>query len=208
MTTTLHAGALASGLLLLLFPADRLLSSSVELRTFGCFRRLDHSPGPRPWWWVPILWFDPVRAFVGAWLITWPLPARDVEWAALPKTACGLTIALLAAGVLCQLFTRRDRTVLLAPMGFVAGVVVALVPWHVAALGLTIAVTAMLAFRQFQVFFIAGFLTIGVLGFVLKAEIPWLLSALAMLALPIAASVAMERTLEIPAWRAPVRTRP
>jgi hypothetical protein len=161
MTLSAHASLFAPGLLLLLFPADRLLSSTTELRTFAHFQRLENSPSHRRWWWVPLLWLDPVRGFAGAWLLTSPLREAPTSWAALPKPAYALVVALLAASVLCQLPTRRDRAALLAPVGFVAGLVAALVPWTASGLGLTLAVTAMLGFRQFHAFFTVGLFAVG-----------------------------------------------
>lgn len=198
MTLPAHASLFAPGLLLLLFPADRLLSSAIELRSFAFFQRLENSPGHQRWWWVPLLWLDPVRGFAGAWLLTAPLRETPTFWAALPKPAYALVVAVLAASVLCQLPTRRDRTALLAPVGFVAGIVAALVPWTVSFLGLTLATTAMLGFRQFHAFFTVGLFTVCGLGFAFQAEVPWLMPAVGVLALPIMASVATERSLELP----------
>lgn len=198
MTFSAHASLFAPGLLLLLFPADRLLSSVIELRSFAFFHRLENSPGHQRWWRVPLLWLDPLRGFAGAWLLTAPLRETPTSWAALPKPAYALVAAMLAASVVCQLPTRRDRTALLAPVGFVAGMVVALVPWTVSLLGLTLATTAMLGFRQYHAFFTVGLFTVCGLGFAFRAEVPWLIPAVVVLALPIMASVATGRSLELP----------
>lgn len=82
---TIHWSVFVPGVLLLLYPADRLLSSLVELRSFDCFQNLDNSPRYRPWWWVPALWIDPLRGFAGTWLLTtleWP--TRNASRPAVP----------------------------------------------------------------------------------------------------------------------------
>jgi hypothetical protein len=198
---TIELRLFAPGLLLLLFPAEWLLSSMVQLRSLDRFQSLQNSPRDRPWWWVPALWLDPLRAFAGAYLLRAALGAPVDDWASTPKLEYSVVVAAVGVGVLCQMFTRRDPEAVLAPIGFVAGLVAALTPWQVAAIGVTMAVTAMLAFRRFHAFFTIGLCAVGALGFVLKAEVAWLVPALAALALPFAVSALSGRALEIPTRR-------
>jgi hypothetical protein len=195
---TIDPALCASGLLLTIFPADRLLSQWVRLRSFDCFHTLERSPEHRPWWWVPALWLDPLRGFAGAWLLKASLGAPRADWAALPKDAYALIVAALGAGVVSQLFTRRDSEALLAPLGFVVGIVAALTPWAVAALGVAVALIAMCAFRRFHAFFTAGFIALAALGLALRAPGAWLVAALIVVALPLAVSAMTGRALEIP----------
>lgn len=196
---TIHAGWFALGGLLLLFPADRLLSGRVRLRSFESFQTLENSPRRRAWWWVPLLWLDPLRGFAGAWSLRWSLPTAGQDWAAAEKIPYAAVVAVLCAGVACQMFRRGEREALLAPLGFVGGIVAALTPWAVACIGLAMALTAMNAFRRFQAFFAAGFAVVGCLGLALKAEPRWLILALVILALPGVVGVTSGRPLEIPA---------
>ena len=126
---TIHWSLFAPGVLLLLYPADRLLSSLVELRSFECFQNLENSPRYRPWWWVPVLWLDPLRAFLGAFLLQRAVGITDVTWTLTPKPGYALLIGVIAVGVLCQTITRRgDTGILMTPIGCAAGVVTALTP--------------------------------------------------------------------------------
>lgn len=196
---TIHWSVFVPGLVLLIFPADRLLSRVVELRSFDCFQTLENSPRHRPWWWVPALWLDPVRGFAGAWLLQHAFGLASVTWAAAPKAEYASFVALLGLGVLCQTFTRRgDRGVLLAPIGFVAGIVVALTPWPVSLIGLVTAALGLFALRQFHVFFAFGLAAVALLGFVLGAAPMWLGPAVGALALPIVAGLVTGSTLEVP----------
>lgn len=187
-----------SGVLLLLFPADRLLSRCVQLRSLDWFRSLENSPRYRPWWWVPMLWLDPLRAFLGVYLLKAALLAADPSWVGMNKLSYGVVVALICGSVIAQMFTRREADVLLAPLGFVAGIVAALTPWPVALIGLTMAVTAMFAFRRLYAFFGFGLAAVGILGALFKAPVAWLIPALAILFLPMVVAFLSGWTLEIP----------
>lgn len=196
---TIYWIALVPGVLLLLFPADRLLSSLVELRSFDCFQHLENSARYRPWWWVPALWVDPVRGFAGTWLLQHAFGLASATWAAAPKLEYGCLVALLGLGVLCQTFTRRgDERVILAPVGFVAGMLAALMPWPVTVIGLVTAALGLFAFRQFHAFFGFGMMAVAILGFVLEAPVMWLWPAAGALALPLMTGLVTGSTLEVP----------
>lgn len=187
------------GVLLLLLPADWLMSSVVQLRSFDCFQSLEDSPRHRPWWWVPVLWLDPLRGFFGAFLLKQALGLTSIVWASTPKSEYALLVAVLALGVVCQILTRRgDRDVLLAPIGFVVGVAAALTPWPVMIIGTVVAALGLFALRQFHWFFVFGFIAVALLGFVLGAAPFWIWPASAVFALPIVTAVVLGRTLELP----------
>jgi hypothetical protein len=194
--------ALVPGVLLLLFPADRLLSARVELRSFESFNSLVNSPNHRPWWWVPALWFDPLRACLGTLLLKHALALAPAPWAELPKTAYWTAVGTLVLAVIAQMVTRREKDALLAPLGFVAGLAAALVPWHVALLALASAIAALFAFRNFPVFFVAGAAVVGGLGFAFHADSAWIVPTATLLVLPVVVAFLTGTTLEIPTHRA------
>lgn len=195
---TIHWSLLGPGLLLLLFPADRLLSSTVVLRSFESFRTLEDSPRHRPWWWVPVLWIDPIRGLVGTLLVKQALAIVSEEWALVPLAAYWSMTVILGLAVLAQIFTRRDRDVLLAPIGFVAGVVAALIPWPVAGIAFPLAFAGLFGFRSFHAFFSVGLAAIAIIGFALRAKVAWVAPAVGVLSLPIIAGFLARATLELP----------
>jgi hypothetical protein len=207
---TIHWALFVPGVLLLLFPADRLLSSRVELRSFDCFQSLENSPRFRPWWWVPILWLDPLRGLAGPLLVRRALALGSEHWGDVSKPAYALLVALLSLAVVVQMFTRRgDRGVLLAPLGFVAGIVGALTPWPVAAIAIATSLLGLFALRQFHAYFAFGIGAVGLLGVVLDTHLMWIIPAAAAFALPIIAGIVTGSTLELPtrnASRAPQST--
>jgi hypothetical protein len=195
---TIHWTLFVPGVLLLLYPADRLLSSLVELRSFDCFQNLENSPRYRPWWWVPVLWLDPLRGFLGTILVQRAAGITGVTWDLTPKPEYALFVAVIAVGVLCQTITRRgDAGVLLAPIGFVAGAVTALAPLAVALIGIVTAALGLFAFRQLHAFFAFGLMAVGLLGLVLGAGMMWIAPAVGVLSLPIVAGLVTGSTLEI-----------
>ncbi len=196
---TIHWVLFVPGVLLLLFPADRLLSRFVELRSFDCFNSLNNSPRHRPWWWVPALWLDPLRAFAGTVLLLRAMELETVFWTVLPKAGYGVLLATIGVGVLCQTFTRRGGGgVLLAPIGYGSGVVAALTPWTLASIGLLAAVLGIFAFRRFHAFFSCGALALPLLGVALGAKAFWLVPAASVLVLPLMVSWACGWPLELP----------
>ncbi len=186
------------GVVLLLFPADRLLSAQVRLRTFESFRNLSTEATFRPWWWVPALWLDPLRGFAGVWLLQRALALGSAEWNLVPKPAYGLLLGLVLLSGYAQTFTKRDDEVMLAPVGFVAGVIVAFLPGLVATLALVMAAIGLFAFRGFHAFFSGGLVAVTVIGLGLGAPFWWVAPAAGVCALPILGGVLSRRTLEIP----------
>lgn len=197
---------LVPGVLLLLFPADRLLSARVELRSFESFNSLVNSPRHRPWWWVPALWLDPLRACFGTLLLKHALALTPAPWAEMPKAAYWTVVGTLVLAVIAQMVTRREKDALLAPLGFLAGIAAALVPWHVALLALASAIAALFAFRNFPVFFVAGATVVAALGFGFRADPAWIVPAAALQVLPVIVAFATGTTLEIPTHHADAKT--
>lgn len=184
---------------LLAFPADRLLSSRVELRSFECFQTLENSPRFRPWWWVPVLWLDPLRGFVAVWIFRHDLAFGSAERTPISFAHYGTLVAFVVIAIMVQTFTRRgDHHSLLAPIGFVAGVAAALVPWPVAAIGVTAALIGLFAFRQFSAYFVCGPIAVVVIGYVLDARMMFVFLAACGFVMPIATEFITGKHLEIP----------
>lgn len=196
---TIHWSLLVPGVLLLLYPADRLMSSLVELRNFDRFRSLENSPRYRPWWWVPALWLDPLRGFCGTFLLRESLGVTLVPWEQVPAVGYAWVVGLLMLGVVCQVFTiRGDQGVMLAPMGYVAGVVAALTPWPVSIPALVLSMLGLFALRQFGAFFFFGLVAVALLGFLFRVEFAWVAPAAGAFALPLGLGVLSGSSLELP----------
>jgi len=97
--------------------------------------------------------------------------------------------------------TSRDSEKLLTPLGYVAGVVAALIPWEVATIGIVAAGVAVIAFSAFHAFFTVGFFIVILLGLILESRMHWLLAAAGLLLLPLITSRVSGRSLELPTRR-------
>jgi hypothetical protein len=178
-------------LVLLFLPVDSLLTKRLKLRAYEHINFGEGSWARKPSaWWTPSLWFDPVRAFSGAWLLVnawgWEDAATGwVKW--VPFLTSSLLLAL-ATGV--QLHTRREKGALLAPTGYIAGVWFALLSPAVALLAVVVAVVGVFAFRTWSAFFFCGAAYAGCAGLWLMGKdlqaplsaglalLPWLVSAI------------------------------
>ncbi|MCF3649259.1 hypothetical protein [Synoicihabitans lomoniglobus] len=195
---TIAWSLLVPGALLLLIPANSFLSTVVQLRTFDSFNNLDSRRHHRPWWWVPSLWLDPARGYLGALLVKISLTLTSDLWAYVPKPDYALLMVVLGLGIISQLYTRREEHVLLAPIGFVAGMLFALLTWPVALVGLIAGVTGLFAFRSFAAFFVTALVGVAGLGLLLGERPLWLVPAVVVCGLPIIASLITGSTLELP----------
>lgn len=148
-----HWSLLLPAALLACYPLDRLLPRYMKCRTSDALTD-PAAKHRRGWWrWQPELWLDVVRVAVAAWLI---------DFAFQPETATERWIAalavsvILAVGLCCQMWTRREEDSVLAPITFLTGTMLALLPPAAALAVFTLAITATLAFRSYIGFFVAG----------------------------------------------------
>jgi hypothetical protein len=153
------------GLLLLLLPLDWLLVGEVRLgqmeQMFQSARRRKVSG-----WNALVLIGDSLRAGLGAWCMfrgagIW---AEGREWARPELVVPGVLALGLLAGMVAQLYTRRDSEALLAPLGYSAGLIAALANPMAAVLGLIMAVAMVMGLRNWSAFFVTAALGVGGLG--------------------------------------------
>lgn len=189
---------LVPGLFLLMFPTSGMLSSKVQLRTWESFQSLHSVEAKRPWWWVPALWIDPVRAVAGVYLLRESMGLQVTFWSQMPRTEYGVLVGAMVIGVIAQLYSRREEGVMLAPVGYVVGMLALLLPLPVAIAGLVMAITLTYAFRQFGAFFMGGLLGIAILGALLRMELMWLLPAVGVCSVPLIANLVTSNTMKLP----------
>ena len=195
---TIHWSYLVGAVLALMFPTDLLLPQATRLRDFESFVSLEDSPQKRPWWWLLALWLDPVRAFGGTALLLRAVVAPAGRHALVHSPAYWIITLILSASCLSQCLTRRDSEALLAPIGFSVGCLCVIVAPAAAAIGFALAIMSLFAFRRLNAFFGVAFATLPILDYFLGGRLPWLLPALIVLAIPLAATLITGRTLELP----------
>ncbi len=182
--------------LLLLFPGDRLMGPQVELFNFD--RGNNRSAGQNRLRWVYVRWLEPLRAFGGAFALKLSLPLTTDLWRYVSVEAYWLFVVLLLVGLIAQMPTGREEGALLAPVGYMIGLLFALLPWPMAAVGIVSGVTGLFAFRLLPGFFGFTGAVVGLVGLLFKFPPMWLIPAVGLLFVPVFAGLLTGRTLESP----------
>ncbi len=144
------------------------------------------------------LWIDPLRAFAGAWLLrnAWvTVGPLEGAWIHVPLVA---TFALLALALGMQMHTRRDDTVLLAPMGYSIGLAFAILPPQIAALVIVSAVACTMGFRGWWAFYFFGAAAAAVFGYLILRVNLWMAGSVALLLEPLLLALMLKRSLAFP----------
>jgi hypothetical protein len=193
-------------LLLLFYPLDHALRGRVRLRAYEDVRN-DRPDAADAWWRQPWTWVDPIRACVGGWLLrtAWTIePPVDGFWLHLPLMGT-LVVLALALGV--QMHTRRVDSVLLAPMGYSAGLVFALLPPQVAVLVVVLAFVCLMAFRGWWAFFFFGAAGAGAFGYLILRVNLWMAGTVVLMMMPLMLGMLVRRELLLPSARVQTRSR-
>ena len=95
----------------------------------------------------------------------------------------------------------------MAPMGFLAGILVLLVAPVVAAITLILATAAVFGLRSFFAFFCAGMFLVPAIGLPFKSGIICVVICAMLFGLPMLLSIILGRTLELPTARDPNRAK-
>ncbi|GAB5562620.1 MAG: hypothetical protein SynsKO_42670 [Synoicihabitans sp.] len=186
----------APAALLLLFPGEWLMPSKIELLSFDRINNRSAPVNRRRW--VYVRWLDPLRGFGGAYTLKVSLPLTTDLWFYVPGAEYGLFVAVLVAGTVAQLPTRREAGALLAPVGYTMGVMFGVVPWPMAGVGLIAGITTLFAFRQFGSFFGFAAVGAGLVGLLFEVAPLWLIPAVGLMFIPLIAALMTGRALEVP----------
>lgn len=178
------------GLLLGFVPPRLLLNSECRYLTFEefWFRVLKRQGGEgrrRRWWKLPLVWIDPVRGYVAAWMLLDAFePAADASglMVHLPSAiSCGLIMLAVAV----QTTGRAHERESLSPGGFVAGAMLRMLPPQVSIAVLVIGASASMAIQGYAVGYLAACATMAVAGFLFMGKSVVLLGALGVMMMPV-----------------------
>lgn len=197
---TIHWLFFATALALLFFPMETWIRGEFRMRDYESVRN-DKSKGRRSWWRQPEIQLDPLRAFAGAWLIkhSWSIdPLVTGVWSLLPIVA---TCAICAMATIVQMHSRQYDDAFFAPIGFVAGVICALLPPQVAVLVVASSIAYMMAFRGWASFFVCGAATTAIFGYMILKRDFWMIGSVGVMATPLILSFFTGRRLFLPTRR-------
>lgn len=187
-------GILLPALVLLYYPADRILPQGLRLRTYGQLSDPARSHRVRWWLWQPALWADAGRCGVSLWLVRFAL-APTGGLGAQPAAILG---GLLLVGVLPQMVTARKAGTMLAPLGYVFAALFVLLPFAAALPVLVLGVVGLMALREFSAIFIGGGIVTGVFGYLLGGPVPTVAALAATFVLPVVVSTMFRSRLVLP----------
>lgn len=164
---TISWGYLLLGLILALFPGKILRGD--ECRHFNCeqlVRRMtDKTRKRRRWWKLPAVWIDPVRGFFAAWLLKDALvrnPGAHGLEAQLPTL---LPMLILTVGLTVQTSGNREKSQLVAPAGYLAGLMIGWLPWMISVPAVILGGSSAVAFRRWEAAFAIGSATTLIIGY-------------------------------------------
>lgn len=176
---------LAQALVLLLFPLGLALGKSTKLCTYSQLSDLDVPHWIVSWMLVPILWVDPLRAFLGTWFLCDAIALDPLKKGTLTQLPILLSIGVLVVALLVQIFVVRKAESMLAPLGFASGMLLAInIPMIAAVFSLILAIAGASAMRNWSAFFAIAAVTVVGFGFLFKGNHLWLVGTAALMMLP------------------------
>lgn len=194
---------LVCGLALGLVPPQLLIKSEVRYLHFDTVWTRIAGKDPttrrrRRWWKLPLVWIDPVRGYVVAQFIS-------DAFRALPHANHFLRLAPLLCVCLClaivllvQTGGRAAQEETVAPCGFLAGMLVPLLPLIVVVCAIALGAAMMIATKRFAAGFITAALVTGVLGYVFLRAVPRVACCAFLVSVPFLVSWFRARPLVMP----------
>ena len=166
-----------TGLVFGLIPPRYLLNSDCRYLTFESLwtrvlRREKDSQKRRRWWKLPLVWIDPVRGYVAATMVNRAfeaVPKATFIQAQYPVLAL---LVVVMAVLLVQTRGRPHEPESLSPAGFMAGMMLALLPPTVAIGAMVVGGATAIALQGYSAGYLAAMLLTAGIGFVFMGKSP------------------------------------
>jgi hypothetical protein len=188
-------GILLPAIVLLFYPADRILPQFLRLRSYGQLSDPAHTHRHRWWLWQPALWADALRCAVAIWLVDFSLTPIGGNAGAKPVVLLG---GLLLIGVLPQMVTWRKAATMFAPLGYVFAALFVLLPFAAALPVAVLGIVGLMALREFSAIFVGGALVTGVFGYLLGGSVATVVIQAGVFVLPVVVSTMFRCKLVLP----------
>lgn len=139
----------------------------------------------RRWWKLPLVWIDPVRGAVVAYYIieAFPKPPRGSGLSPYPYLSA-TAIALLMC-LWMQTVGRRRNGETISPMGFLAGMIIVVLPYEVSVPVLVVGLSSVVAVRDYVYGYAAATLMCIGFGYFFMGVNLKLIAPIALLMLPL-----------------------
>lgn len=194
-------------LLLLFYPLELLLPRHFGLKELSYIDFGEVGARRRAPWSFPALWSDGIRSFAGAHLLksAWTLEPFSGRLSHVPVLA---VLVILSLSLIVQMHTRRKADRFIAPVSFMIGLWLALLPASVALVAVAAGGVCMVAFRSLTAFFFCGGVAVEVLGYaVLHVGGYWSVAAGVTGLIPCLVSLLGHRRLAVPVRVEIIKTR-
>ncbi len=188
-------GILLPAIVLLFYPADRILPLNLRLRTYGQLSDPARPHRHRWWLWQPALWADALRCGVSIWLVQFALTPLGGNGGRTPTVLLG---GLLLVGVLPQMVTLRKPGTMFVPLGYVFAALFVLLPFAAALPAAILGAVGLMALREFSAIFIGGAIVTGVFGYLLGGSVTTVAILATVFALPVVVSTMFRCKLVLP----------
>lgn len=198
-----HWIPLLCGLFFGLIPPRLLLNSECRYLNFESFWNRVVTPQKsnqrkRRWWKLPLVWIDPFRGYVTAWMLTQSF-APEVGAQGVEKLAPLLATAMALFVVLwVQSSGRRQQNETISPCAFLAGMMLAILPPIVAISAIAIGATTAVALNSFAAGYIVAAITTACIGYLFLGRSLWLPIHTALVATPLVLNWIRRTALVIP----------
>ncbi len=137
------------------------------------------------WWRLPLLWIDPLRGYMVAWFLLDGLRPVPKASPGLVYAEIGLTALMLLSVLKVQTGHRSKERESIAPVLFLGGMLVALLPWTVWAPAFVLGVATAIAMNGFIAGFLFAALAVIGAGYIYMSSFFTLATALLLLVAPI-----------------------
>ncbi len=188
-------GILLPAIVLLFYPADRILPHSLRLRTYGQLSDPARSHRHNWWLWQPALWADALRCAVAIWLVGFALSPLGNNAAAKPSVLLG---GLILVGVLPQMVTLRKAATMFAPLGYVFAALFVMLPFAAALPVAVLGVVGLMALREFSAIFVGGAIVTAASGYLLGGSVTAVVIMAGVFVLPMVVSTMFRCKLVLP----------
>lgn len=197
---TTHWGYLICGIALAWLPGFWLRSR--DCREFQCERlqrRLQETGRRRRRWWkLPAVWVEPLRGYLVVALLDKALTAPADAAGRFSLPALVATLAILLVGVSLQMPSHRHKTSLVAPVGYVGGILLAWLPVTIGPAAIALGAASAFAFRHWEAGFLVGAVSCLAIGWCFVGPCGRLMAISLVFVWPVVAAWLLQKKLVLP----------
>ncbi len=197
---TTHWGYLICSLTLAWLPGRWLRND--RCREFQCERLIrrfsETSRRRRRWWKLPAVWIEPIRGYLIVVLLSKALTTSPDATGRAHLLTLLATLAVLLVGVSLQMPSKRHKASLVAPVGYVGGILLAWLPFKIGPAAIALGAASALAFRYWEAGFLIGGVSCLAIGWCFVGACERLMAISLVFVWPVIAAWLLQKRLVLP----------